>query len=195
MRAGTITEYRRLAGAPDEPRILILLDGFAAFRQQYEAADGGRWFDALANLAADGRPLGIHLIVTADRPASLPSRLSSRVQRRLVMRLAEDNDYTFAGVEAGVLTPESPPGRGLLGRAEFQVAVFGGETGSTAQARAIGQLAASDAPSAGDGRARVEQLAEVVRLSDLPAPPTAARRSGSPTTPSGRSGSGPRAPS
>jgi S-DNA-T family DNA segregation ATPase FtsK/SpoIIIE len=169
VRAGTISEYRRLAGAQDEPRILILLDGFAAFRQQYESLDGGRWFDALANLAADGRALGIHLILTADRPASLPSRLSSRVQRRLVMRLADDNDYAFAGGEPGVLTPGSPPGRGLLGRAELQVAVFGGATGSTAQSRAITQLAATMRRQRVPDAPRVEQLPEVVRLSDLPA--------------------------
>ncbi len=174
VRAGTLTEYRRLAGAPAEPRILVLLDGFAAFRQQYEMADGGRWFDALANLATDGRPLGIHLILTADRPASVPPRFASRVQRRLVLRLADDNDYYTAGAESGVLAPDSPPGRGLLGKGEFQVAVFGGATGSTAQSRAIGQLAVtmrrqqvSDAP-------QVEQLPEIVRLSDLPA--TAAGR-------------------
>jgi len=169
VRAGTVTEYRRVAGQPDEPRIIILLDGFTAFRQQYESAEGGRWFDALANLAADGRPLGIHLILTADRPASLPSRFSSRVQRRLLLRLADDSDYFMAGTEAGMLTPDSPPGRGLFGRAEFQVAVFGGETGNTAQARAISQLTAamrrqqvSDAP-------RVDQLRGIVRLSELPA--------------------------
>jgi len=169
VRAGTITEYRSGGGAPQEPRIIILLDGFTAFRHQYESADGGRWFDALANLAADGRPLGIHLILTADRPGSLPSRFSSRVQRRLVLRLADDNDYYMAGTESGALTPDSPPGRGLLGRAEFQVAVFGGATETTAQARAISQLAAamrrqqvSDAP-------RVEQLRTIVRLSELPA--------------------------
>ena len=169
VRAGTITEYRRLADAPDEPRIIVLLDGFTAFRQQYESVEGGRWYDALANLAADGRPVGIHLIVTADRPASLPPRFSSRVQRRLVLRLADDNDYYMVGAEAGALTSDSPPGRGLLGRAEFQVAVFGGETGSTAQARAISQMAAdmrrqqvSDAP-------RVGQLPQIVRLSELAA--------------------------
>jgi len=169
VRAGTITEYRSGGGAPAEPRIIILLDGFTAFRQQYESADGGRWFDALANLAADGRRLGIHLILTADRPASLPARFSSQVQRRLVLRLADDNDYFAAGVEAGALTPDSPPGRGLVGRAEFQVAVLGGATETTQQARAISQLAAamrrqqvSDAP-------RVEQLPEIVRLSELPA--------------------------
>jgi S-DNA-T family DNA segregation ATPase FtsK/SpoIIIE len=168
VRAGTITEYRHLAAAPQEPRILILLDGFAAFRQQYESADNGRWFDALASLAADGRPLGIHLILTADRPASLPSRFSSRVQRRLVLRLADDNDYYMAGVESGVLTPDSPPGRGLLGRGEFQVAVFGGSTGSTAQSRAIGQLAAAMRRQQVPDAPLVEQLPEIVRLSDLP---------------------------
>jgi DNA segregation ATPase FtsK/SpoIIIE, S-DNA-T family len=169
VRAGTITEYRSGGGAPAEPRIIILLDGFAAFRQQYESADGGRWFDALANLAADGRPLGIHLIVTADRPASLPSRFSSRVQRRLVLRLADDNDYYMAGAEGGALTPDSPPGRGLLGRAEFQVAVFGGATETTAQARAISQLAAAMRRQQVPDAPRVEQLRTIVRLSELPA--------------------------
>jgi S-DNA-T family DNA segregation ATPase FtsK/SpoIIIE len=169
VRAGTITEYRSGGGAPDEQRIIILLDGFAAFRQQYESADGGRWFDALANLAADGRPLGIHLILTADRPASLPSRFSSRVQRRLVLRLADDNDYFAAGAEAGALTLDSPPGRGLLGRAEFQVALFGGATGTTAQSRAISQLAAAMRRQQVPDAPRVEQLPEIVRLSELPA--------------------------
>ena len=91
VRAGTITEYRRIAGLPHEPRILLLLDGFSAFRQQYEALDGGKWFDALTALAADGRPLGIHVILTADRLAALPARLSSLIQRRLTLRLADDN--------------------------------------------------------------------------------------------------------
>jgi DNA segregation ATPase FtsK/SpoIIIE, S-DNA-T family len=66
-----------------------------------------------------------------------------------------------------VLTPESPAGRAVLGRGEVQVAVFGGIPDGTAQARAIGQLAAAmrrqqvtDAPAVG-------QLPEVVRLSDL----------------------------
>jgi S-DNA-T family DNA segregation ATPase FtsK/SpoIIIE len=34
--AGSITQYRELAGQPDEPRILLLVDGVGAFRQAYE---------------------------------------------------------------------------------------------------------------------------------------------------------------
>jgi len=169
VRAGTITDYRRIAAAPDEPRILVLLDGFSAFRQHYETLDGGKWFDALTNLAADGRPLGIHVILTADRPAAVPPRLSSRIQRRLVLRLADDSEYTAAGGEPGVLTDESPPGRAVMGRAELQVAVFGGSPDAVAQARAITALAAAMRRQRVATAPHIQQLPELVRLSELPA--------------------------
>ncbi|MGO8609478.1 hypothetical protein ACC848_41685, partial [Rhizobium johnstonii] len=38
--ASTLTEYRMLAGAPEEPRILLLVDGFAAFRNAFEGVPG-----------------------------------------------------------------------------------------------------------------------------------------------------------
>ena len=169
VRAGSITEYRSLAGAPQEPRVFVFLDGFAAFRQQYEMADGGKWFDAFNTIAAEGRPLGIHVILTADRPAALPPRLTSRIQRRLTMRLADDAEYVLAGAEPGIITTDSPPGRAVIGRSEVQVAVFGGSPDIMAQARAIGQLAASMRRQRVTGAPRVEQLPEIVRLSDLPA--------------------------
>ena len=153
VRAGSITEYRGLAGEPDEPRVLVFLDGFAAFRQQFEMADGGKWFDAFNTLAAEGRPLGIHVILAADRPAALPPRLASRIQRRLTMRLADDAEYVLAGGEPGVITPESPSGRALLGRAEVQVAVFGGSTGHHGPVARHRPARRVDAPPAGNERA------------------------------------------
>ena len=168
VRAGTITEYRHIAGQPHEPRILVLLDGFSAFRQQFEMLDGGKWFDALTALAADGRPLGIHVILTADRPAALPPRLSSVIQRRLTLRLADDTEYALAGAEPGILSMESPPGRALMARAELQVAVFGGSPDIVAQDRAISQLASAMRRQQVPAAPRVEQLPELVRLSTLP---------------------------
>ncbi len=169
VRAGTITEYRRIAGRPDEPRILVLLDGFSAFRQHYEMLDGGKWFDALVALAADGRPLGIHLVLTADRPTVLPPRLSSVIQRRLTLRLADDNEYQVAGADGGILTPESPAGRGLIARAELQIGVFGGSPDITAQARAVAQLAAAMRRQQVPASPAIEQLRKLIRLSELPA--------------------------
>ncbi|HEY5230283.1 MAG TPA: FtsK/SpoIIIE domain-containing protein, partial [Galbitalea sp.] len=82
VRAGTITEYRRLAKEPNEARILVLLDGLAAFRQAYEVGEHGRWFEALVGVANDGRPVGVHLLLSADRPAAVPSSMGSAIQRR-----------------------------------------------------------------------------------------------------------------
>jgi DNA segregation ATPase FtsK/SpoIIIE, S-DNA-T family len=168
VRAGSVTEYRHLAGQPGEPRLLVLLDGFSAFRQQFEMLDGGKWFDALTALAADGRPLGIHVVLTADRPTALPPRLSSVIQRRLTLRLADDDEYTVAGAERGILSAESPPGRGLLAQAELQVAVFGGAPGITAQAQAVSQLALAMRRQQVPAAPPVRQLPGLVRLTDLP---------------------------
>jgi len=169
VRAGTITEYRHLAAQPHEPRILVLLDGFSAFRQQYELLDGGKWFDAFTSLAADGRPLGIHVILTADRPTALPSRLSAAVQRRLILRLADDNEYALAGVPRGILTPDSAPGRALMSHTELHVAVMGGSPDITAQSRAITGLAAAMRRQQVSAAPAIGQLPELVRLSELPA--------------------------
>ncbi len=169
VRAGTITDYRRLASRPAEPRILVLLDGYSAFRQQYELLDGGKWFEALNALAADGRPLGIHVIVTADRLSALPARLTSSIQRRLIMRLADENDYAMAGIGRGILGPDAPAGRAVLSGAELQVAVLGGAPDNIGQARAISQLAGAMRRRGLAAAPRVEQLPELVRLSELPA--------------------------
>lgn len=167
--AGTITEYRRIAGQPDEPRILLLLDGFSTFRQQYETLDGGKWFDAFTTLAADGRPAGIHVLLTAERPGALSSRLSSAIPRRLTLRLADENEYAIAGAGQGVLTPDSPPGRAVMSHAELHVAVLGGSADITAQSRAITRLAATMRRQQVPAAPAIKQLPTLVRLSELPA--------------------------
>ena len=166
VQASTITDYRRLAGKPDEPRLLVLLDGYPAFRQQFEMLDGGKWFDLLTSLAADGRPLGIHVILTADRPGALPPRLNSAMQRRLILRLADDNEYALAGAERGMLVADSPPGRAIMGGTELQVAVLGGSADITEQAHAIERLAGALRRQQVAQAAPVGRLPDLVRLSD-----------------------------
>ena len=168
VRASTLTEYRTLAEEPQEPRILLLLDGMAAFRQEYELGSRSAWFNTFGQIAADGRPVGIHVVLTADRPSSVPPALSATIQRRLVLRLADANDYMAAGVPADVLGADSPPGRGLIGGLETQVAVLGGSANVAAQSRAIERV--KDAlERQGRRLARpIESLPERVTISDLP---------------------------
>ena len=143
VRASTIPEFRELAGAPDEPRILLLVDGLAAFLQEYEYTSRSAWFQVFSQIVSDGRQVGVHVVVSADRPATLVSSLGSSVQRRLVLRLADEGDYPLVGVADDVLSAASPPGRGVVDGLEVQVAVLGGSTNVAEQGRAVARLRAS----------------------------------------------------
>ena len=134
VHAATIAEYRRLADTA-EPRILLLVDGIGAFRDAYEHATHSSHFAIFSQLATDGRMLGIHVIVTADRPGALSTSLASTIQRRLVLRLASDDDYVLAGVPADILTAAAPPGRAIMDGQEIQIAVFGGDANVAVQGR------------------------------------------------------------
>ncbi len=167
--AGTITEYRHLTGAHDEPRILLLLDGVAAFRQGYEVGDRGKWFDMFVGIANDGRPVGVHVLLSADRVAAVPSALGSAIQTRVMLRMADVADYGIAGVPADVLTPSSPPGRGLLRGAEIQVAMLGTAPDVGAQSAAVRAFARSMTRAGVVPAPPILRLAEQVPLVDLPA--------------------------
>ncbi len=169
VRAATITEFRERADAPDEPRLLVLLDGIGAFRQAFEAGSLVRYHEMLLSIAGDGRPVGVHLVVTADRSAAIPSSLASVIQKRLVLRLAGDTEYTFLGAPADFFATGGPPGRGVIDGVEVQVAVLGGSPNVATQARAIEELAermAKDVvrPSA----VPIGRLPERVELASLP---------------------------
>ncbi|MBS1847164.1 MAG: FHA domain-containing protein [Actinobacteria bacterium] len=171
VRAGSIAEYRRLAAKPDEPRIFLLLDGMAAFRQAYELSATAGIIESLVSIASDGRQVGVHVIVSADRPSTIPSALASTIQRRLVLRLASDDDYAFANVPRGMLDASSPAGRGCLGDAEVQVAVLGGTADTSYQSKAMAKLGEEMGRTVGRPPApEVGRLPETVTTGQLPAP-------------------------
>ncbi len=141
VHASSITEYRVAAGKPEEPRILLLIDNFPAFKDAYESGPRAVWFHAFQQLLNEGRQLGIHVIFTADRPGSVPGSISSSAPRRVVMRLADEAAYLLLGMPSDILTPVSPPGRAVIDRVETQVAVLGGSGNAADQSQAIGKLA------------------------------------------------------
>lgn len=169
INAGSITSYRTQAGHPDEPRVLLVVDNFGAFRQSYEGTALNPLYEIFQRLVGEGRQFGVHVMLTADRVGAVPSSLASSIQQRLVLRLAHENDYGMFSLPADVIRPTSPAGRGLYGKDEVQVAVLGGSHDTARQAAAIAQLgqqlrgAARWAPAPG-----VERLAERVTLAELP---------------------------
>lgn len=170
VRAGTLTEYRRLANAPKEPRYLLLVDGIGAFRDHYEfgSAQVAAWFTAFSQIAADGRPLGVHVVMTGDRPNAVPTSISSTVQRRIVLRLADPEEYLLLGAPKDILDQTSPPGRGILDGNEVQFAVLGDSPNVAVQSRALQTLGEGMRRSGDRPAAPIERLPEQVWLKDLP---------------------------
>ena len=166
----TITDYRVRTGNWAEPRILLLIDNFPALRAAYETTGERAKIYALLNtIAVDGRQAGVHVVLTADRGGSLPPALASTMQRRVVLRMTEDHAYVTLGEPTGVLKPTSPPGRGLIGGSEIQVAILGSAPAVGDQAANI-RVLAREMIEDGVGRAEpVAMLAEHIPLADLPA--------------------------
>lgn len=169
--AATITDYRRLAAAPDEPRILVLIDGIAAFRQANETTDRLRYVDLLTSVASEGRPVGVHLVIASDQRSGMHPALASAVQRRIVLRMSTDDDYSMLDVPRDILTVSSHPGRAIDGEREIQVAVLGGDPDVVAQAthleefaEALRGIGVGEAPS-------ILSLPEKVALASLPMMP------------------------
>ena len=166
-RASTITEYRALTGETEEQRILLLVDGMAAFRQDYEYTGAANIFTAFQQLLSDGRQVGIHAAVTADRPGSVSPAVAASIQRRVVLRLADDNDYAMLDVGTDVLTAASPPGRAVIDGLVTQIAVLGGTPNVALQAKAIEGLAETLRYGGRVTADPIERLTDSVLLSDL----------------------------
>ena len=138
VRAGTLPEYRAAKGGrADEPRVLVLLDGYSAFNSVYERVEGGKWIDWLTQLAGDGRQFGVHFVLTADRRSAFPLALTSAVSTRIVLRLAHPDEYAAAGVPLDMIEATSAPGRAVFNNLETQIALLGGELGGDAQTKAM----------------------------------------------------------
>lgn len=168
-RAGSIVDYRKLANRPEEPRIILLLDGMGAFREAYESSVTSPWFSVFSQIATDGRAVGVHVVVSGDRSGSIPMSLSSSIQRRLVLRLANADEYGMLGVDSDVLSPASPPGRGILDGSEVQIAVLGGDGNVAVQAREMEALAEAMTKAGVPEAPPVERLSDHVAASTLPA--------------------------
>lgn len=165
--AGSVTQYRRIAERPEEPRILLLVDGMGALRSAYEGTEHHRLFESFLSIAADGRQVGVHVIVTADRAGAIPTALGSLIQRRVVLRLAGENDYAMLSQPSDVIEPKSPPGRGLFDGLEIQVAVLGGSADVLDQDVAMRRFGSAMVDAGAKAAPSVRKLEEEVWLEAL----------------------------
>ena len=147
-----LTAYHRdVPGARDAvPRIIVLIDGFGGLQSTLMESSGTvsmtaveEWGDRVQRLVVDGRQVGIHTVITADRRNAVPSRIHSAVSNRLILRHADENGYAEHAIGAERARHLAlSPGRGLLdGATLVQVASVSGDPSARAQQLAIGALA------------------------------------------------------
>ncbi|SDS23674.1 FtsK/SpoIIIE domain-containing protein [Agrococcus carbonis] len=140
--AANLAEYRDIAD-PEATRIFVLVDGFPEFRKDWEIQTGrSTYYRMFMRIISEGRNLGVHAVISADRPGSLSSNVSSNISRRVVLRLADPNGYLFLGVDRDVLDDASPAGRALFDGAETQLAIIGGTANVAEQAAMLDELGA-----------------------------------------------------
>ena len=170
-RSGSLPEFRAASPANEvEPRVLVLLDGYAAFHSAYERIEGGKWINELTLLVAEGRQFGIHFVIAAGRRSAFPQSLAAAAPGQVVLRLSSVDEYAAAGVPNNIVSAESPPGRAVFDKIEVQVAVLGDDPSGSSQSAAVARLAESLRGRPGSEAPSVETLPEEVALSAISSP-------------------------
>jgi DNA segregation ATPase FtsK/SpoIIIE, S-DNA-T family len=99
-RAESLSAYID-AGHRDLPRIVLLVDGYpnlAATLGSGGASTGLEvWLDTLNRIIVDGRQVGLHTVLTADR-RGVPAIVQSGIAARVVLRHADPAGYVDHGI-------------------------------------------------------------------------------------------------
>jgi DNA segregation ATPase FtsK/SpoIIIE, S-DNA-T family len=107
--AADLAAYRRSAAAEVVPRLVVVIDEFAAL-----VSEQPDFLHALVGIAQRGRSLGVHLILATQRPSGVISDdIRANTNLRLALRLHDSADAMDV---VGDRAPAAIP-RGLAGRA------------------------------------------------------------------------------
>ncbi|MDO4898077.1 MAG: FtsK/SpoIIIE domain-containing protein [Rothia sp. (in: high G+C Gram-positive bacteria)] len=102
-------ERRRSGAAPSTPT-LILIDGLASLRDEFDDFDGQILLSTLYRVYAEGPALGMHFAVTTARVKAVPTAIDEVTTQKWVFRFADTYDYGTRGVR-GKDIPAALPGR------------------------------------------------------------------------------------
>jgi S-DNA-T family DNA segregation ATPase FtsK/SpoIIIE len=165
----SLEEYQRIVGDAPLPRVVVMLDSYGGFASVFDKIDYGARLESFSLLLSEGRPLGIHFVVTADRPTAVPLAVLSSVPARIVLRLADPDDYGMVGLDARVARQASlAPGRGFDQRTlELQVALVGADPAGDAQAKALASAGELLGGAVAGGPASIGTLPREVDLAPL----------------------------
>lgn len=139
-----IAEQRRRA--PEEhrlPYIVVALDRWDSFQADFAADALTHVRDGVLRLVREGLGAGMRFAITGD-PTMANHRVAQTLERRLVLRLGDRQDYKrLVGLDPKRLPEEIAPGRGYWaeGPVECQVGLLGSDSSGEAQGEAVRSVA------------------------------------------------------
>lgn len=167
--AANLSEYRELVD-PDLPRVFLLIDNYPEFKKDWEISSArAPFYQVFMRVLGEGRPLGVHAAITADRGGAVPTAVAANISRRIVLRLADPNQYTLLGAPKDVLSDQSVPGRAVIDKNEVQTAVLGGTSNVAEQSKALDALSQSLRDKGARQARPIQALPLRISCADLPA--------------------------
>ena len=167
--AASVQEYRELAD-PAMPRILLLIDNYPEFKKDWEMAPGrGPFYRIFMRILGEGRTLGLHTVITADRGNAVPSAVAANISRRVVLRMGDPSQYMLLNAPRDILDEQSGPGRAVIDGHEAQIGVLGGSTNVVEQTKALTALAERLRAQGVRDLPEIGALPTMVPVADMPA--------------------------
>ena len=119
--ADDLSAYRAVAGRAPLPRLMVVIDEFAAL-----AAELPQFLASLVGVARRGRSLGLHLVLATQRPAGVvDDEIRANTNLRIGMRLQDPADgRDVVGDPAPASFPRGTPGRAMLRLGPGETVVF-----------------------------------------------------------------------
>ncbi len=115
-------EYDRRTAGGWHRRLLVVIDGLAALREEYQDYSGQPLLDGLYRTYADGVDVGIHMAVATTRAKTIPSAMDEVTTQKWLFKLADVYDYSSAGLRRED-APLGGPGRAVLAETKLQTHV------------------------------------------------------------------------
>jgi S-DNA-T family DNA segregation ATPase FtsK/SpoIIIE len=170
LGVSTLADYQRL-GKTDLADICVVIDNMAEFQNQYPD-----YRTELSALSDKGGALGIHFVVTGNRPTHA-LRIFSNAEIKVAFRLAEAHAYTDVLGRTGGMEPDPCVGRGLVRLEgellEFQTAFPAEGENDIERIAALRRLVTQmDEAWTGQHPPALQALPEAVPLADLVTPAT-----------------------
>ncbi|MFD5773290.1 FtsK/SpoIIIE domain-containing protein [Streptomyces fungicidicus] len=146
MEGASSAAEQRATAAPEDrlPWMVLLLDSWEGFASTFESYNYGQLIESAQRIFREGSAVGLKVVMTADR-SGLSGHVSSAFADRLVLRFADPNDYSTAGLQAREVPKNMPPGRALritdTGVDETQIGLLAEDPAGQAQVRALREIA------------------------------------------------------